>query len=289
MDLSDFSHWARGDGLEICLFAIGAVLLARAIHWGAGRYLDHLNRAGLVQIDETGVASERNKRYRALVQAADLGVVALVYFVAALLILDKFGLPLTSLVAPATVAGVAIGFGAQQIVGDVLAGFFLLTERQFGVGDVVELAQPGQATGVRGTVEELTLRVTKLRTAQGELIFLPNSALRQVTNLSREWSRVVIDVPIPVDQDLDAATKVVRDAAESVCEDPAWRDAILGELIVAGVESIEVDHLQLRLVARTLPGKQFDVARVLRLRIARALQHVGVSTATDQPVAHTEG
>jgi small conductance mechanosensitive channel len=289
MDLSDFSHWARGDGLEICLFAIGAVLLARAVHWGAGRYLDHLNQAGRVQIDETGVASERNKRYRALVQAADLGIVALVYFVAALLILDKFGLPLTSLVAPATVAGVAIGFGAQQIVGDVLAGFFLLTERQFGVGDVVELAQPGQATGVRGTVEELTLRVTKLRTAQGELIFLPNSALRQVTNLSREWSRVVIDVPIPVDQDLDAATKVVRDAAESVCEDPAWRDAILGEPVVAGVESIEVDHLQLRLVARTLPGKQFDVARVLRLRIARALQQVGVSTATGQPVAHAEG
>lgn len=289
MDLSDFSHWARGDGLEICLFAIGAVLLARAVHWGAGRYLDHLNQAGRVQIDETGVASERNKRYRALVQAADLGVVALVYFVAALLILDKFGLPLTSLVAPATVAGVAIGFGAQQIVGDVLAGFFLLTEHQFGVGDVVQLAQPGQTAGVRGTVEELTLRVTKLRTAQGELIFLPNSALRQVTNLSREWSRVVIDVPIPVDQDLDAATKVVRDAAESVCEDPAWRDAILGEPVVAGVESIEVDHLQLRLVARTLPGKQFDVARVLRLRIARALQHVGVSTATGQPVAHAEG
>ncbi|HEX4777180.1 MAG TPA: mechanosensitive ion channel family protein [Acidimicrobiia bacterium] len=289
MDLSDFSHWARGNGLEICLFAIGAVLLARAVHWGAGRYLDHLNQAGRVQIDETGVASERNKRYRALVQAADLGVVALVYFVAALLILDKFGLPLTSLVAPATVAGVAIGFGAQQIVGDVLAGFFLLTEHQFGVGDVVQLAQPGQTAGVRGTVEELTLRVTKLRTAQGELIFLPNSALRQVTNLSREWSRVVIDVPIPVDQDLDAATKVVRDAAESVCEDPAWRDAILGEPVVAGVESIEVDHLQLRLVARTLPGKQFDVARVLRLRIARALQHVGVSTATGQPVAHAEG
>lgn len=289
MDLSDFSHWARGNGLEICLLAIGAVLLARAVHWGSGRYLDHLTQAGRAQIDETGVASERNKRFRALAQAADLGVVALVYFVAALLILDKFGLPLTSLVAPATVAGVAVGFGAQQIVRDVLAGFFLLTEHQFGVGDVVELAQPGQTTGVRGTVEELTLRVTKLRSAQGELIFVPNSALQQVTNLSREWSRVVIDVPIPVDQDLDTATKVVRDAAESVREDPAWRDAILGEPVVAGVESIEVDHLQLRLVARTLPGRQFDVARVLRLRIARALQKVGVTTATGQPVAHAEG
>ncbi len=289
MDLSDLSRWARGDGLEICLLAIGSVLLARLVHWGAQRYLERLYHDGLAQIDRSGVASERNKRVRALVQAGELGVVALVYFVAALLILDKFGLPLTSLVAPATVAGVAVGFGAQQVVGDVLAGFFLLSEHQFGVGDVVQLSQPGQTAGVRGTVEELTLRVTKLRTVQGELVFLPNSALRQVTNLSREWSRVVVDVPIPVDQDLDTATQVVRDAAESVRDDPAWSGAIVGDPVVAGVETIEVDHLQLRLVARTLPGKQFDVGRVLRLRIARALQRAGVTTETTEPVARAEG
>jgi moderate conductance mechanosensitive channel len=231
------------------------------------------------QMDQGGVLPEHTKRARAMAQAAELAVTSVVYFVAALLILAKFGLPLSSLVPPATIIGVALGFGAQQIVADVLAGFFILSERQFGVGDLVQLAQPGQTTGVRGTVEEVTLRVTKLRTVQGELVFVPNSALRQVTNLSREWSRVVVDVPIPVSQDLDAATEVLREAVRELWDDPVWHDVLLGEPIVAGVENIEVDHLQLRVIARTLPGKQFDVGRALRLKIAIALQHAGIASA----------
>jgi small conductance mechanosensitive channel len=214
-----------------------------------------------------------------MAQAAELGVTSLIYTVATLLILSKFGLPLASLVPPATIVGVALGFGAQQIVADILAGFFILSERQFGVGDLVQLAQPGQTVGVRGTVEELTLRVTKLRSVQGEVVFLPNSALRQVTNLSREWSRVVVDVPIPVAQDLDKATEVVRDAANEFWNDPKWHDMVLGEPVVAGVENIELDHLQLRVIARTLPGKQFDVGRALRLKLALALQRAGIAPA----------
>jgi small conductance mechanosensitive channel len=183
---------------------------------------------------------------------------------------------LTSLVAPATVAGVAIGFGAQQLVGDLLAGFFLFTERQFGVGDVIRLAQPGSTTGVSGTVEEISLRVTKLRTDQGELIFLPNGALRQVINLSKEWSRVVVDIPIPVDQNIEKTTGALRQMVVDFARDEQWRDVLLGEPVVAGVESIEVDHIQLRLIARTLPGKQFEVGRELRLRAALALSQAGL-------------
>jgi small-conductance mechanosensitive channel len=277
--LDDISRWARGNGLEILLFAIGSVLVARFVHWVSGLYQARLYQTIRAQMDQGGVLPEHTKRARAMAQAAELAVTSVVYFVAALLILAKFGLPLSSLVPPATIIGVALGFGAQQIVADVLAGFFILSERQFGVGDLVQLAQPGQTTGVRGTVEEVTLRVTKLRTAQGELVFVPNSALRQVTNLSREWSRVVVDVPIPVSQDLDAATEVLREAVRELWDDPVWHDVLLGEPIVAGVENIEVDHLQLRVIARTLPGKQFDVGRALRLKIAIALQHAGIASA----------
>ena len=279
MHLDDISRWARGNGLEILLFAIGSVLVARFVHWVSGLYQARLYQTIRAQMDQGGVLPEHTKRARAMAQAAELAVTSVVYFVAALLILAKFGLPLSSLVPPATIIGVALGFGAQQIVADVLAGFFILSERQFGVGDLVQLAQPGQTTGVRGTVEEVTLRVTKLRTAQGELVFVPNSALRQVTNLSREWSRVVVDVPIPVSQDLDAATEVLREAVRELWDDPVWHDVLLGEPIVAGVENIEVDHLQLRVIARTLPGKQFDVGRALRLKIAIALQHAGIASA----------
>ncbi len=288
MHLDDISRWARGNGLEILLIAIGSVLIVRFTHWASSRYQAVIEREVLTELERGGVASERSKRARALAQAVELAVAGLVYSVAFILILSKFGLPLTSLVAPATVAGVAIGFGAQQIVADVLSGFFLFAERQFGVGDVVQLAQPGQTTGVQGTVEELTLRVTKLRSAQGELVFLPNGALRQVTNLSKEWSRVLIDVPIPVDQDLAKATEVIRSTAADMAEDPAWRNVLLGEPVIAGVENIEVGHLMLRIVARTLPGKQFDVGRELRLRIALALQQAGISAPAGMHVHEPE-
>jgi moderate conductance mechanosensitive channel len=286
--LSLISRWARGNGLEVVLIAIGSVLIARFTHWMSARYRGGIERQVLIQIEHGGVPSEHSKRARALAQAIELAVVGLDYFVAALLILSKFGLPLTSLVAPATVAGVAIGFGAQQIVGDVLSGFFLFAEKQFGVGDLIQLAQPGETAGVRGTVEALTFRVTKLRTVQGELVFLPNGALRQVTNLSKDWSRVIIDVPIPVGQDLTRAADVLRETGREMAQDPAWRDVLVGEPVVAGVENIELGHLMLRMVARTQPGKQFDVGRELRLRIAIALQEAGLTPPAEMLVHQPE-
>jgi moderate conductance mechanosensitive channel len=284
VDLGDISHWARGHGLEILLIGLGSILINRLAHWLSWRYRERLDREAKAQIERGGTASERTKQARTVAQVVEWAVVALVFFVAGLLILNRLGLPLTSLIAPATVAGAAIGFGAQQMVQDLLAGFFLIAERQFGVGDVIRLSMPGQATGVSGTVEELTLRVTKLRTLQGELVFIPNGALRQVTNLSKEWSRVVIDLPVPINEDLDKAIGALREMSSQMAQDPAWKDVLLGEPVVAGVETIEVGYLQLRLIARTLPGKQFDVGRELRLRAALALQQAGIAPPPTMPV-----
>ena len=130
-----------------------------------------------------------------------------------------------------------------------------------------------------GTVEELTLRVTKLRTASGEFVVVPNSALRQVTNLSKDWSRVVLDIPVAATEDLDRATSVLLEAANSMGEDPAWSGMLLGEPVVAGVETIEVGYVRLRLLVRTLPGRQFDVSRELRLRCSNRLRQAGIVTA----------
>jgi small conductance mechanosensitive channel len=227
-------------------------------------------------IESGEMASEANKRSRALSEAVEWAVVALTYVVVTVTAINELGVPLTTLVAPATLIGVALGFGAQQVVADLLAGFFLFAEHQFAFGDVIRLAMPGQAQGVTGTVEELTLRVTKLRTAQGELVVVPNSALRQVTNLSKDWSRAVVDVPVPVEEDLEQATTVLRDAVESMAHDDHWRNLLLGEPVMAGVETIEVGYVRLRLIARTLPGRQFEVGRELRLRAAMALRAAGI-------------
>ncbi|MDQ1360380.1 MAG: moderate conductance mechanosensitive channel, partial [Acidimicrobiaceae bacterium] len=132
--------------------------------------------------------------------------------------------------------------------------------------------------GVTGTVEELTLRVTKVRTAQGELIVVPNSALRQVTNLSKDWSRAVVDVPVPVTEDLEQVTTLIRKLLTDMASEDKWKGLLLGDPVVAGVETIEVGYVLLRLIARTLPGRQFEVARELRLRTAIALREAGVSS-----------
>ncbi len=263
--------------LPAALLVLGGVLTIRLTRFFVSRYRESVEREVRSVVEQGGVASESSKRARAVAQAIEWSVTALISTVVVLLVIHVLGVPLSTLVAPATVVGVALGFGAQQVVGDLLAGFFLFAERQFGVGDLVRLSTPGQLTGISGTVEELTLRVTRLRSQQGELIVVPNSALRQVTNLSRDWSRVVVDLPVPVDEDLEAVIAAVRDTCESMAAEDEWRPLILGDPVVAGIETIEVGYVQLRILVRTQPGRQFDVGRELRLRLATRLRSLGVS------------
>jgi small conductance mechanosensitive channel len=286
MHFHNVGDWLKNGLLPTVLIVLGAALIARAVRWVGERYTESLDREARQLIESGQMVPESTKRSRAVAQAVEWAVISLLYFIAGLVGLKELGIPLTSLIAPATVAGVAIGFGAQQVVGDLLAGLFLFTEHQFGVGDLVRLSTPGQLTGISGTVEELTLRVTKLRTQQGEVIVVPNSALRQVTNLSKDWSRVVLDLPIPVEEDLQQVTSVISDVAKKMAAEDAWRHQIIGDPIVAGVETIEVGYVQLRLLVRTLPGRQFDVGRELRLRVAVALRQAEIKT-TVGPSAST--
>ena len=260
------------------MLLLGAGLLVRFAHWFGARRRRWIDTQIRRQIESGQLASESLKRSRAVSEAIEWAVVALASFIAAILALDRLGIPLTTLVAPATVIGIGLGFGAQQMVGDLLAGFFLFTEHQFAFGDVIKLSVPGQEAGITGTVEELTLRVTKVRTAQGELVVVPNSALRQVTNLSKDWSRAVIDIPVPVTEDLVQVTALLRKMVADLAADPRWHELLLGDPVVAGVEAIDVGYVQLRLIARTLPGRQFEVAREIRLRAATVLRSAGITS-----------
>ena len=134
------------------------------------------------------VRSESMKHGHAVVQVITWASLVVIYSITAVLVIRLLGVPLTGFVAPATVAGVALGFGAQRIVQYLLAGFFLITERQYGFGDVIKLSVLG-TTGAIGTVEEVTLRITQIRTLDGEVVSTPNGQIVQVTNLSRDWAR----------------------------------------------------------------------------------------------------
>jgi len=270
--------YLRDHLLPVIVLVLGAGITVRFAHWVGARRRRWIDTQIKRQIETGIVASESLKRSRAISEAVEWVVVALTYFIVAILAFDRLGIPLTTLVAPATVIGIGLGFGAQQMVGDLLAGFFLFAERQFAFGDVIRLSMPGQVTGITGTVEELTLRVTKLRTQQGELVVVPNSALRQVTNLSKDWSRAVIDIPVSVVEDLTAVTGLLKDVVSEMARDPSWSGLLLGDPVVAGVETIDVGYVQLRLIARTLPGRQFEVAREIRLRASNALRASGISS-----------
>jgi small conductance mechanosensitive channel len=201
------------------------------------------------------------------------------------LIVARLGVPISSLVAPATVAGVALGFGAQRIVQDILAGFFVITERQYGFGDVIRLTIPGTGEPIQGTVVDVSLRVTQMRTANGEVVITPNGQIVQATNLSRDWARAVVDVPVPSTADIGRVTAILQHVGIEAYADEELRPLLLDEPSVMGVESIEVDQLNIRVVARTLPGKQFDVGRRLRTLIAEALRKEGIIVA---PMLDTE-
>lgn len=278
--LNDIGVWARGDGLQIVLFILGAILLARLVRWLSALITERID-ASAPETDEL-VRSEAAKHRHALIQVLTWTLLVLLYMATAILVVQRFGVPLTGFIAPATVAGVALGFGAQRIVQDLLAGFFLIAERQYGFGDLVRISVGGAATPVVGTVEDVSLRITTVRAANGEVIITPNGQTVQVTNLSRDWARAVIDVPVPVTVDVNQVNDTLRAVGEDAFKDDELHQLLLDPPSVMGVESIEVDQFKIRIVARTLPGKQFEVGRALRVRIAQAFLRAGI---TVQPAA----
>ena len=280
--LTDLLDWLAGRGLEIVLIILGSVLVARFITWVGTRITDRIDARSTG--GDVLVRSEAAKHRHSLTQVITWALIVLVYAVAVFYVLDRLGVPVTGLVAPATVLGVGLGFGAQRIVGDVLAGFFLITERQYGFGDVVSIAVVGGGDPASGTVEDVTLRVTRLRSADGEVVTVPNGQIVKVVNLSRDWARAVVDVPVPTTADVTRVNEILRDVGRDAFAHAELRRLLLDEPSVMGVESIDLDQVNVRVVARTLPGRQFEVSRDLRERIVLAFARAGLSlTPSPEP------
>jgi moderate conductance mechanosensitive channel len=285
--LTDFSLWARGDLLVIILLILGAVLLTRLADWARGQIMARID-ARAADTDDL-VRSEAAKHRHVVAQVVTWSVLAAVYVVTAVLVVQRLGVPLAGLVAPAALISAALGFGLQRFVQDIGAGFFLTGERQYGFGDVVRISVAGVSEPAVGTVEEVTLRVTRIRSVSGEVIITPNGQIVQVTNLSRDWARAVIDVPVPSSVDVGHATEVLQRVGQEVYADQRLRAMMLDEPTVMGVERIEVDTFAVRMVARTLPGLQFDVGREIRARVASAFRKEGIIVAAELNAGRSTG
>ncbi|MEU1544862.1 MULTISPECIES: mechanosensitive ion channel family protein [Nocardia] len=273
-----FTTWLRGAGLEIVLLILGAILFSRFATYLRDRVTRRID-AGFHSSDAL-VRTEAAKHRHALAQVITWVVLTIVYVLITMEVLRRLGFAVTGLVAPAAVLGAALGFGAQRIVQDILAGFFLITERQYGFGDVVRIAVTGAAEQAEGTVEDVTLRITTLRNADGEVITVPNGQIVKVTNLSKDWARAAIDVPVAASADITRVNEILHEVGTKAYEDARLKPLLLDEPTVMGVEDLTVDQMNIRMVARTLPGKQFEVGRELRVRVAAALRREGISETT---------
>ncbi len=196
--------------------------------------------------------------------------VVMIWAVALLIVLDIVGINLGPLLAGAGIAGVALGFGAQTLVRDCIAGLFMLLEDQFGIGDVVDV---GEATG---TVEEVSLRVTVLRSGDGTLWHVPNGEIRRVGNLSQLWSMAIVDVVVGPDADIEQVQQIMERAASEVCERSELGEQILEPPKVLGVESVAADGITARVSVKVQPGMQWGVQRALRAHLKAALDAAGV-------------
>jgi moderate conductance mechanosensitive channel len=281
--LTDIGLWARSSGLEIVLFVTGAILATRFATWLGARITTRIDKHP--GDADTILRTEASKHRHAVTQVVTWTVLVLVYCLAAVLVVQRLGVPLTGFVAPATVAGVALGFGAQRIVQDVLAGFFMVAERQYGFGDLVRLNVLGVTQPVTGTVGEMTLRITRIRTVDGEVVTTPNGQIVQVINLSRDWARAVVDVPVPATTDVAAVSALLTQVGVDAYADQELHHLLLDPPAVMGVESMDIDQFKIRVVVRTLPGKQFEVGRALRARITRALLQAGISVPAGLDIA----
>ncbi|WP_333618179.1 mechanosensitive ion channel family protein [Dietzia sp.] len=256
--------WLRNQGLQIVLIVLAAMIVSRCISKVATVWTARID-ARHSESDDL-VLSENSKHLHALVQVISYVAIAVVYVVASVKVLSAFGVNLVALVAPATVLGAALGFGAQKIVQDFLAGFFIIAERQYGYGDTVSI---DAGNSFSGTVEDVTLRVTKLRTIDGEVVTVPNGQIAGTTNQSRDWARSLIDVPVPNTEDMTRVSEVLQQLCHELLDDELIKDFLLDEPTLMGIESISLYQTTMRILVRTLPGKQWEVSRRIRAVITR--------------------
>ena len=276
----------------------GLLLLMVVVRWMLHRLVDRL-----VVRAEDGVLPDRMSRFglrgkaaqqasaqdlaastRRVQRAKTMGdllksvLTGLLIAVFGTMMLSEIGVNIAPIIASAGIIGIALGFGAQSLVKDFLSGIFMIFEDQYGVGDVVDV---GEASG---TVEAVSLRVTRLRDLNGTVWYVPNGEILRVGNMSQNWSRAVVDVAVAYTEDVARVTRVLKEIAHDLWEDEDFHDIIIEEPEVTGVEVLGPESLTLRVLLKTAPMEQWGVARELRQRVKARFDHEGIEIPLPQRV-----
>jgi moderate conductance mechanosensitive channel len=262
--------------------------VARAKDPDASRGRRLRQRVGLSRTETDGYSLRRAQRADALGALGTSIVSVAVWSIVVITILGTVGINLGPLIAGAGILGIAVGFGAQDLVKDFLSGAFMLLEDQYGVGDIVNA---GEASGV---VEGVTLRSTRIRDVTGTLWHIPNGEIRRIGNMSQEWARALLDISVAYGTDVDVASDLILRVATQMAHEEEYRELFLDEPELWGVENLGIDGVDIRLVIKTQPGQQYALGRELRRRIKNAFDIAEVEIPfpqrtvwlrTEQPVA----
>lgn len=261
---------------------IVVILLAGGIFYLLLRILrDRLSRMGEDRDDP--IPDEGLQRRKTLAAVITTGGIALISTITFMMVLEEIGIPLGPLLATAGIAGLAIGFGAQTLVQDVISGFFILLEDQYAIGDVIA------AGGVDGVVEKVNLRTTILRDLHGVVHVIPNGEIRVLSNKTKGWSRAVLEIGVGYGEDPDRVIAILEEIAAEIYADSVFGSLLLEEPSVPGVEAFGDSAIQIRLMAKTLPLKQWDVARELRRRIKHRFDAEGIELPFPQRMVWHRG
>jgi small conductance mechanosensitive channel len=290
--------WDRAGGAAvlIALTIVGALVL----RWLANRLIHRLVAAaatrqeariarlpglpGRVLVDVTGLANERHLQRTTTMGAILRSIVTFVVVgIAALTIMSIIGLPLGPLLASAGVGGVALGFGAQSLVKDFLSGVFMIVEDQYGVGDVVDTGS------VTGTVEDVTLRITRIRDGNGVVWYVRNGEILRIGNKSQGWSTAVVDVQVAYDQDLARVNRIITEVVGDLGTTEPWSSRVLEEPSVVGIEAMTGDYVTLRVSAKCVANENVAVQREIRERVKAAFDANGIVVPSPPPMPPYSG
>lgn len=251
-------------GVIVAIFVVAAIA-TRAARRAVQRYVSRATARSMARFADAPGRTRIELRARTLGGVMGDVTSVVIWVVAIFAALGQFGLDLGPFLAGAGIVGVAIGFGAQSLVRDFFSGFFILLEDQFGVGDVVSITQE-----VSGQVEDISLRVTRLRSLDGTVWFVPNGEIRYLGNRSKEWSRALVDFPVALGTDIDAAMAAIREASATLRADEDLAPKILEDVEILGVEQMAGDTgITIRCYIKTLPLEQWAVSRRFRQEVKR--------------------
>lgn len=275
--LENFLPWLLSHGINILIVAVGAFILNKVL----GRIISRSVRIAVTSNSQVSPEAEK-KREDTLVRIFKGIIRVLLIFIAVLMIMSEIGIKIAPILAGAGIAGIAIGFGGQYLIRDIITGLFIIIENQFRVGDVVSINDKA------GTVEDITLRMTTLRDLDGTVHHIPNGEITIVSNMSKFFSRVNINIGISYSSSIDKAIEIINKVGEEMANELEWKEHIISAPRFLRLDSLSDSSVDLKILGDTKPSMQWAVSGELRKRLKTAFDKEGIDIPFPQIVIHQQ-